>query len=87
MISNLRLLFGLILKNPLLSTIKVCSGIIAGTDSGWCEAKREKVKRVKGEIFPQILGQTSVLCVVLWVWVLKSNSVFYLTVFNLTQIP
>ena len=72
----MRFLVGLILKNFLLSTIKVCARIIAGTDSGWCEAKREKVKGVKGEIVPQILGQTSVLCVLLWVWVLKSNSVF-----------
>ena len=40
--SNLRLLFGLILKNFLLSTIKDCSGIVAGMDSGWCGAKREK---------------------------------------------
>ena len=83
--ANLRLLFGLILKNFLLSTIKDCSGIVAGMESGWCGAKREKVEGIKEEIFPQSLGQTSVLCVVQWVWVPKSNSVFYLTVFNLTN--
>lgn len=56
MIPNLWFLFDLILKNFLLSTIKICSGIQAGMDRGHCGSKTEKLEGVKEEIFSQILG-------------------------------
>ena len=56
MIPNLWPLLGLILKNFLLSTIKVCSGIQAGMDRRQCGSKRGKLEGVKEEIFSQILG-------------------------------
>ena len=62
MISNLRLLFGLILKNPLLSTIKVCSGIIAGTDSGWCEAKRKSEESERRDLPSNSRANISIVC-------------------------